>query len=77
MSDPLLQLFSDVLEISIDKLNDEISPRNTMQWDSLTAMHLVAAIEAEFDVHFNTKQIVRMDSIGGVRAVLEEKGVKV
>ncbi len=77
MSDSLLQLFSDVLEVSFDKLNDETSPKNTPQWDSLTAMHLVAAIEAQFNVYFNSKEIETLDSIGRIRKALKDKNATV
>ncbi|MCB9965608.1 MAG: acyl carrier protein [Rhodospirillales bacterium] len=77
MSDKLIALFADILEISEDMLNDETSPKNTWQWDSLTAMHLIAAIETTFDVRLSTKEIVSMDSIAKVRAVLQGKNIDI
>lgn len=73
MSDALLTVFSEVLELPVEKLNDEISPDNTSQWDSLAAMHLVAAIEHKFDVHLSTKEIMQMASIGNARELLKNK----
>jgi acyl carrier protein len=77
MADALIELFSEVLEVPAQELNDETSPDNTGQWDSLTAMHLVVAIESLFNVTFSTKEIKRMSNIGLVRQVLQEKNVNV
>ena len=73
MEDPLIAVFSEVLNIPAEKLSDKTSPANTSQWDSLAAMHLVAAIEDKFQVHLTTKEIMKMSSIGFARQALLEK----
>lgn len=77
MSDPLIDLFADVLEVEASSLNDESSPDNVDQWDSLAAMHLVAAIEEKFSTQLSTKEIMKMSSIGLARAALKDKGIDV
>ncbi len=75
MSDALIALFAEVLEVASDSLSEESSPENVPQWDSLAAMHLVAAIEEHFDVRLSTKDIMKMNTIARARAALVEKGV--
>jgi acyl carrier protein len=75
MMDPLIAVFAEVLSVSASNLNDDSSPDNTSQWDSLAAMHLVAAIEEAFDVELTTADIMVMRSIGKAREVLLAKGV--
>lgn len=77
MSDKLIQTFADVLEVDPASLNDDSSPDNVSQWDSLAAMHLVAAIEETFNIQLSTKEIMKMMSIGLARKALQEKGVDV
>lgn len=77
MSDTLLALFADVLEMDIGQLSDETSPDNTPQWDSLAAMDLVTALEQKFSVQLSTKEIMKMSSIGLAREALRAKGVAV
>jgi acyl carrier protein len=76
MSDKLLQLFSDGLQVSVDQLNDESSPDNTKEWDSVAAMNLVSLIEDTFEIELNTKEIMKMRTIGIARKVLTDKGVE-
>lgn len=77
MSDKLIDLFADVLEVDAGTLNEESAPENVESWDSLAAMHLVAALEETFDVQLSTKEIMKMGSVGLARATLKEKGVDV
>jgi acyl carrier protein len=77
MSDELIKLFSEVLSVPAEKLNDDSSTENTSQWDSLAAMHLVAAIENHFKITLSTKEIMKMSSIGLARKVLQAKSVAV
>jgi acyl carrier protein len=77
MSDALIQLFAEVLHVDPSKLNDESSPENAKEWDSLAAMELVAAIEEKFNVQLSTKEIMKMSTIGRARKTLQGKGVVV
>jgi acyl carrier protein len=77
MSDALINLFADVLQIDQTALSDDSSPDTIRQWDSLAAMHLVAAIEEKFEVRLSTKEIMKMSTIGLARQTLQEKNVKV
>lgn len=77
MSDALVSLFAEVLQTDASALNDNTSPDNTAKWDSLAAMHLVAAIEERFNVRLTTKEIMKMSSIGLARKTLREKGINV
>ena len=75
MSDALIQLFAEVLQVDPNDLNEDSSPDNEKQWDSLAAMELVAAIEEKFKVKLSTKEIMKMSTIGRARKVLKGKSV--
>jgi acyl carrier protein len=75
MSDRLIEVFAEGLHLDASSLNDETSPQNTSQWDSLAAMTLVMLLEDSFDVRLSTREIMKMNSIGAARSVLQSKGV--
>jgi acyl carrier protein len=77
MNDSLIELFAEVLEVNPGRLNDDSSPDNVKEWDSLSAMKLVNAIEEEFNVQLSTKDIMKMSTIGLARKALRSKGAKV
>jgi acyl carrier protein len=75
MSDELIQLFAEVLQVDPSELSDSSSPETVKQWDSLSAMSLVVAIEERFDVQLSTKEIMKMSTIGLARKTLRNKNV--
>ena len=77
MSDPLIQLFSEVLQVDAAELSEDSSPDNLTQWDSLAAMNLVVAIEEKFRVQLSTKEIMKMSTIGLARKTLQTKKVMI
>lgn len=77
MSDALISLFAEILQVEPSALNDNSSPDNVRQWDSLAAMNLVTAIEEKFQVRLSTKDIMKMSTIGLARETLLAKNVKV
>jgi acyl carrier protein len=77
VGDVLIELFAEVLRVDAVKLDDDSSPENLKQWDSLAAMALVAAIEETFMVRLSTKQIMKMSTIGRARKALQSMSVAV
>jgi acyl carrier protein len=77
VSDPLAELFAGVLGVDVAKLNDDSSPQNVKEWDSLAAMNLVSAIEERFNVQLSTKDILKMSTIGRARQNLRGRNVVV
>lgn len=75
MADRLIEVFSGVLGVEPDTLNDESSPANTPSWDSMSNIMLITEIEALFEVELSTSDIESMKSIGRARAVLQRLGV--
>lgn len=77
MSDRLIDLFADTLNVPTESLHDESSPDNTPEWDSLASMNLVAMLEDTFGIELSTKEIMKMRSLKIVREVLKGKGVDI
>jgi acyl carrier protein len=77
MTDRLTAIFSDILNLPPDRLSDDTAPANAPSWDSLANMLLIAAIEETFQIELATSEIEAMGSIGKVRAILEQRNVRV
>jgi acyl carrier protein len=77
MNDPLAELFAEVLGVDVAKLDDDSSPDNVKEWDSLAAMNLVSAIEERFNVQLSTRDILKMSTIGRARENLRGRNVVV
>lgn len=75
MSDALIEIFAEGLGLPPEQLTEGTSPENTREWDSLAAITLVGLIEERFDVRLGAREIMKMQTIGLARSVLQGKGV--
>ena len=75
MSDPLIAIFAEGLGVDPTTLSEDTSPDNATEWDSLAAITLVQLIEEQFDVRLSAREIMKMQTIGLARSVLQGKGV--
>jgi len=62
------------MEVPLEQLNEESSPDNVKNWDSLKHMNLILALEEEFDVSFSDEEIVELLSVEIIVETLKEKG---
>ncbi len=62
LSDHLRRVFVEALELPAGTDVENLKYRDIEQWDSLGHMTLVAAIEDEFGVQFDTEQVIDMSS---------------
>ncbi len=69
----LKQVVSDILEVDIDDINENSSSDNIEQWDSLSHIKLVMAIEAEFNVKLTPDDMMDMLSVKLIKMILVEK----
>ncbi len=67
----LTVIFRDVFEDEEIALSDELTAEDIDNWDSLTHMMLIAAIEKEFGFKFKLKQLTSLDSVGSIIAAIE------
>jgi acyl carrier protein len=60
----LNEIFVDVLDLDEVKLTDETSANDIEEWDSLSHIQLIVAIEKEFKVKFTSKEIMSWKNVG-------------
>jgi acyl carrier protein len=58
MESRIKKVMSDVFNIGVDSINNDSSPDNIENWDSLKHMNLIVALEEEFEVEFDDEEIV-------------------
>ena len=66
----LRQAFSETLNISPDRINDELEYNTIKQWDSIAHMALIAAIEQTFDILMETDDIINMSSYAKAKEIV-------
>jgi acyl carrier protein len=67
--------FSRSLGIPPDRVTDDLAYNSLKEWDSVAHMALVVELESEFDVMFDTDDILGMSSVAKAREILTRLGV--
>jgi acyl carrier protein len=58
MENRIKKIMSNVFNINVDSINNESSPDNIENWDSLKHMNLIIALEEEFEIEFSDEEII-------------------
>ena len=75
LNDRLRGVFVDALQLDDSVDVENLKYRDIEEWDSVGHMALVAAIEDEFDVQFETEQVIDMSSFKVALDMLRGMGV--
>ncbi len=69
----LKNVFSVVFELPPDFINENSSPDNIDNWDSLKHMMLISALEEEFDIQFSDEEMLELLNYKLIKHILTEK----
>ena len=67
------EIFREELELEDLVLNDETTADDVEEWDSLSHIQLVVALEKGFGIKFTSKEILSWDKVGDLIDNIEKK----
>ena len=70
------EIFKTALNIGDDKLNENLKYNEIEEWDSIGHMALVAALEEEFKISFETDDIIDCSSFKKGMEILKKYNVE-
>jgi acyl carrier protein len=73
MKDKVKKIISEVFNLDLDSINDDASPDNIMNWDSLNHMNLVVSLEEEFSIRFSDQEISEMLNLELIVYTIKQK----
>ena len=54
-------------------IKDDTTSKDIEGWESLTHISLISSIEDEFNIKFNTKEVINMQNVGDMIDCIIEK----
>ena len=69
----LNEIFIDVLDLDECELTDETSANDIEEWDSLSHIQPIVAIEKTFKIKFTSLEIMKWKNVGEMVTTMEEK----
>jgi acyl carrier protein len=70
----IYSIIADVFGVPPSKIDEASSQDSIEGWDSLSHIHLVVALEAEFAVTLEPDEAITMTSVAEIHRVLVDKG---
>jgi acyl carrier protein len=72
----LNEIFREVFEDDTINIFDEMTAKDIDEWDSLTHIILVVAVEKEFGIRLNAAEVGKLENVGGMLNILSERATK-
>ena len=71
----LIIIFREVFDNSSIQLSDNTNASHIEEWDSLSNIELIVAIEKEFGVRFNSSDIEQWNNVGDICKAIAGKSI--
>lgn len=71
--DRLNSVFRDVFDDDSITVTENTTAADIDGWDSLMHITLISAVEDEFDISFNMKDVVKMKNVGDMADIIEQE----
>lgn len=69
----LFAIIARTLEISADRVSEDLAAGSIPQWDSLGHLGLISAIEEGFDVSFDVDELFEVETVGDFIELLDKE----
>jgi len=69
----LQEIFRDLFDDDNIVLTDDTSAKDIAGWDSLTNVKLIVRVEKAFKIRFGTGEVVGIDNVGELVALIDRK----
>ena len=72
IEDKLKEIMALVFDVPQEDINEDTSPVDLDNWDSIGSINLVTALEEEFDIEFDEEDILEMLNFQLIKIKIEE-----
>ena len=69
----LKRILGNILKIDKRLINNKTNHENVKSWDSVAHLHLVMALENEFNMSFTPNEVISLLSYNKIKKILDKK----
>lgn len=71
--DKMEEIFTDIMDLKDIKMNDETSADDIEEWDSLSHIQIIVAIEKAFGIKFSSQEMITWKNVGDMVDCIQNK----
>ena len=71
--DQLTEIFQDILDVDDLVVTDTLSADDVDEWDSLSHIQLIVAIEKQWSIKFTSREIMKWQNVGEMVDTIMER----
>ncbi len=71
------KIVSEIFKVPPADIKDALTAKDIPNWNSMSYLLFIAELEKEFQISFNMDEVLKADSLGGLKNILRAKGVKI
>ena len=75
LNERVFKVLSQVMNIPASEVNENSSPENIEQWDSLQHMNLILALEEDLKIKFTDEELAEMVNVNLILKALRSKNI--
>jgi len=76
LNERIFNAIGQVMNIPVEQVNENSSPENIEQWDSLQHMNLILTLEQDLHVKFTDEEIAEMVDVNLILKALRNKNIE-
>ena len=73
MKERIKAIMADILKVDIAVLDDDLEIGEIQEWDSMHHMMIITGIEKEYGIKFQREELVDLENVGDIIALVEDK----
>jgi acyl carrier protein len=77
MSNDLLNIIANIMEVQVAEIDDESGPKNIENWDSFKGLILFDELESKFNVKFTLNELLTVKKIKDIKKILSIHGASI
>jgi acyl carrier protein len=77
MSNDLLNIIANIMEVQVAEIDDESGPENIENWDSFKGLILFDELESKFNVKFTLNELLTVKKIKDIKKILSIHGASI
>ena len=74
MSNNLLDIVANVMEVQVSQIDDESGPETIDNWDSFRGLILFEELESKYNVKFTLNELLNIKKIKDIKNILSIRG---